>query len=314
MQDVSPLAPEQRAKRIDRAKAGIDRHLAKVRPGTYPFEVAKRVVVGVYNDGFIHAGNLAYLALMTLFPFFIVMAALAQILGRDGDSVQAVATFLNTLPPRVAEVLAKPIADVLAARSGMLLWLGGFVGLWTVGSFIETIRDILRRAYGTSFSKAFWRYRLASVAIIFASVVMLMLAFSAQIILTGAEEFVVRLLPFAGDVAGWIGLSRIAPAVALFGALYFLFYSLTPSKYRFSPAPKWPGALLTALWWMGTTMALPKVLGLLGGYDLTYGGLAGVIITLLFFYVVGLGLVFGAHLNAALAETPEASLKGADSE
>ena len=58
----------------------------------------------------------------------------------------------------------------------------------------------------------------------------------------------------------------------------------------------------------------PKVLGLLGGYDLTYGGLAGVIITLLFFYLVGLGLVFGAHLNAALAEAPEASLKGAGSE
>lgn len=314
MQDVSPLAPEQRARRIDRAKAGIDRHLAKVRPGTYPFEVAKRVVVGVYNDGFIHAGNLAYLSLMSMFPFFIVMAALAQILGRDGDSLQAVASFLHTLPPRVADVLAKPIADVLAARSGMLLWLGGFVGLWTVGSFIETIRDILRRAYGTSFSKAFWRYRLASVAITVASVVLLMLAFSAQIILTGAEEFVIRLLPFAEDVAGWIGLSQIAPGVALFGALYFLFYSLTPSKYRFSPAPKWPGALFTATWWMGTTMILPKVLGLLGGYDLTYGGLAGVIITLLFFYLVGLGLVFGAHLNAALAEAPEAGLKGAGSE
>lgn len=314
MQDVSPLAPEQRARRIDRAKAGIDRHLAKVSPGTYPFEVAKRVVVGVYSDGFIHAGNLAYLALMSLFPFFIVMAALAQILGRDGDSLHAVTTFLHTLPPRVADVLAKPIGDVLAARSGMLLWLGGFVGLWTVGSFIETIRDILRRAYGTRFSKAFWRYRLASAAIIVASVILLMLAFSAQIILTGAEEFVVRLLPFAEDVAGWIGLSQIAPAVALFGALYFLFYSLTPSKYRFSPAPKWPGALFTAVWWMGTTMVLPKVLGLLGGYDLTYGGLAGVIITLLFFYLVGLGLVFGAHLNAALAESPEAGLKEAGSE
>ena len=34
---------------------------------------------------------------------------------------------------------------------------------------------------------------------------------------------------------------------------------------------------------------LPEVLGLLGGYDLTYGSLAGVMITLLFFFVVGLG-------------------------
>src|SRR3546814_20632920 len=39
------------------------------------------------------------------------------------------------------------------------------------------------------------------------------------------------------------------------------------------------------------------------------GGLAGVIIVLLFFFIVGLGLVVGAELNAALAETPEGDLK-----
>jgi membrane protein len=60
---------------------------------------------------------------------------------------------------------------------------------------------------------------------------------------------------------------------------------------------------------MLTTMALPRDLGLLGGYDLTYGSLRGVIIVLIFFWVVGLGVVFGAELNAALAETPD-SLKG----
>ena len=52
----------------------------------------------------------------------------------------------------------------------------------------------------------------------------------------------------------------------------------------------------------GATALLPIVLGQLGGYDLTYGSLAGVVVMLLFFFVIGLGLVFGAHLNAALAE------------
>jgi membrane protein len=38
-------------------------------------------------------------------------------------------------------------------------------------------------------------------------------------------------------------------------------------------------------------------------YDLTYGSLAGVMIALFFFWLVGLGMVVGAELNAALAET-----------
>lgn len=307
MQEISPESPEARAKR-----RRWDRTLDHMRPGSRAYEVLKRVVVGVYSDGFIHAGNLAYLALLTLFPFFIVTAALAQLFGRDADTLATVASFLQTLPPSVAEVLRKPISDVLAARSGSLLWLGALVGLWTVGSFIETIRDILRRAYGTRFSRAFWHYRLGSVVMIVVSVIMALTAFSAQIFLTAIEEFVTHLLPFAGDVAKWVRLSRLAPALVLFGALYALFYSLTPSKYRYSACPKWPGALFVAVWWILTTMALPGILGMLGEYDLTYGGLAGVIIALIFFWAIGLGVVFGAELNAALAEMPETGLKGED--
>jgi membrane protein len=307
VQDVSPESPEARAQRRSR----WDRELDRVRPGSRAYEVMKRVVVGVYSDGFIHAGNIAYLALLTLFPFFIVMAALAQVFGHGPDAMSAVATFLGTLPPSVAELLAKPIRDVLAARTGSLLWLGALVGLWTVGSFIETIRDILRRAYGTKYTRAFWHYRLGSIMIIIISVVLALSAFGAQLLLTAAEQFVTRLLPFADDIVVWIGLSRLAPLAMLTIALYALFYSLTPSKYRYSDCPKWPGALFTALWWMGITMALPVALASLGGYDLTYGSLAGVIIALIFFWFVGFGLVIGAELNAALAETPRATVKDA---
>ena len=40
-------------------------------------------------------------------------------------------------------------------------------------------------------------------------------------------------------------------------------------------------------------------------YDATYGSLAGVMVVLFFFYLIGLGVVIGAELNAALAESPE---------
>ena len=245
------------------------------------------------------------MALISLFPFFIVTAALAHFLGRGPDTDMAIDSFLRTLPPALRDLLRAPITDVLAQRTGSLLWLGGLVGLWTTGSFIETIRDILRRAYGVTYSKPFWHYRLSSVALIISAVVLTLVAFSIQLLLTGAKQFVDRVLPFAGDVTHWIGWSRLAPGIALFVTLYLLFYALTPSKYRAGTCPKWPGALFTSAWWVATTAALPLVLARLGGYDRTYGSLAGVIVALLFFWLVGFGLVIGAQLNAALAETPE---------
>jgi membrane protein len=50
---------------------------------------------------------------------------------------------------------------------------------------------------------------------------------------------------------------------------------------------------------------LPALLSPVFPYDLTYGSLAGVMIALFFFWLVGLGMVVGAELNAALAESPE---------
>ncbi|RIA43829.1 membrane protein [Hephaestia caeni] len=311
MEDVSPVSPEERRRHGGTARVRLDRHLAKVRPGSWTYELIKRVLVGTWSDGFIHAGNIAYLSLLTLFPFFIVAAAVAQLFGQTGEGMHTVEAFLRTVPPSVANVLAKPIGDVLAARSGTLLWLGAIVGLWTTASFVETIRDILRRAYGVRSTRAFWQYRLTSIGLIIASVVLTLVAFGFQVVLVGIEQFLLRVLPLSSDAAKLISITRVAPAIALFAALYMLFYSLTPSKYRYSKCPKWPGALLTAAWWLAVTALLPPILSMLGSYDLTYGSLAGVMIALIFFYLVGLGLVMGAHLNAALAEDPDDGLEGA---
>ncbi|WP_022683329.1 YihY/virulence factor BrkB family protein [Sphingobium bisphenolivorans] len=308
----SPYTPESRRHRITgRVRDRFDREIDKVRPGTYPFEIAKRVLIGTYSDGFIHAGNLAYLSLMTLFPFFIVAAAVASIFGRSQDGLAAVSAFLQTVPPGVADVIKKPIIDVLTARTGPLLWFGGLVGLWTVGSLIETIRDILRRAYGTKSTRSFIHYRLTSIGITLISVFAVMFAFSLQVAITGIDQFLHQILPFADQAIQIVALTRLAPMAILCVALYYLFVSLTPSLYRDPRFPKWPGALATALWWYAVTMLLPPTLSLLGGYSMTYGSLAGVMIALIFFFLVGLGVVIGAELNAALAEFPEEEVKAA---
>ena len=174
MQEISPLSPEARRRRLAKLKAQFGEHVVeRLKPGTRPFEVVKRVITGVYSDGFIHAGNLAYLSLLVMFPFFILAAAVAQLLGRSADAQRTVFTVLQQLPPNVAAVLRDPIAEVLTARQGALLWFGAIVGLWTATSFIETIRDILRRAYGVKYSAPFYTYRLLSILFMLGLVLLL---------------------------------------------------------------------------------------------------------------------------------------------
>ena len=302
MLDVSPESPEARRKRLARARAHLE--TAREKISSRPWRVIKRVAIGVYSDGFIHAGNLAYLALLSIFPFVIVAAAIARLFGQTEQGIEAVNALLLTMPDNVAAVLRTPIRDVLEARSGSLLWLGAVIGLWTTGSFIETIRDIIRRAYGVTYSRPFWEYRLGSAGMIIAAVVVAMVAFALSILLSGVQGFIVDEVPGADELVGFLTLLQAAPAVMLFVSLYLLFYILTPKRYRLSSnCPKWPGPAFVTGWWVLTSAFLPVALASLGGYDLTYGSLAGVMIALVFFFMIGLGLVIGAELNAALAET-----------
>jgi len=301
----SPETPEARRHRLKDRRARLQAEIERSRIGMRVLAVLRRVAMGVYADGFIHAGNLAYLTLVSLFPFFILAAATAQLLGQTRAGLETVNGFLLTVPPGVANVLRPAITDVLTARTGNLLWIGALVGLWTVGSLIETIRDILRRAYGTKSTQPFWHYRLRAMGLIIVSVLGALVALSLQVLLITAEALIARFLPFADVALAFLAATRFVPTAILFLALYFMFLALTPSRYRGPPFPKWPGALFTAFWWYGTTWLLPMFLANLANYNLTYGGLAGAMITLIFFFVIGLGMVIGAELNAALAEFPD---------
>jgi len=310
MRELSPQSPEARRKRLASMRAAFGTEVEeKLKPRPTPWEVVKRIAIGVYNDGFIHAGNLAYLSIVALFPFFIVAAAVAHLLGQGQDAMLTVSNVLRRLPPDVASTLREPVQEVLAARTGTLLWLGAIVGLWTATSFIETIRDILRRAYGVKFCAPFWEYRLGSMLVILGAVMLLMIAFAASAALTIAHQLIMHWFPLAQDVAATLGIYRLVPAATLFFTFYVLFYVLTPSRYR-KGSRKWPGALLITAWWLVTVELLPNALSLFGGYGRTYGSLAGVMIALIFFFVVGLGVVIGAELNAALAESGATALKG----
>jgi membrane protein len=64
--DLSPEARRREALRWqDGLQAQFARHLG---PGSRTLRVLGRVWRGAYYDGFIHAGNLAYMAILALFP------------------------------------------------------------------------------------------------------------------------------------------------------------------------------------------------------------------------------------------------------
>lgn len=69
--------------------------------------------------------------------------------------------------------------------------------------------------------------------------------------------------------------------------------------------PKWPDVAFVTGRWLIITRVLLHVLSSVFTYNLTYGSLAKIMVALFFFWLIGLGMVIGAELNAALAVKPE---------
>ena len=266
-------------------------------------------LASVWHHGPAQAGNLAYLSLLSLFPFFVLVVMVAGVVGRTEDGMRAIVTLLAVLPPSVAALLNAPVSEVVAERaSGGLITFGVLIIFWTVTSYAEAVREIIRDAHGDRPQSNIWRYRALSLLVVLVAVLLIFAALTVQLLLGGAEAAMRALVPPEALPNFGFGLKLALPAISLFMGLCVALYGLTMPRRRHWSAI-WPGALIIMLGWIVVTMAMPLVLAEFRRWSLAYGSLTGVIVTLIYFWLLGLWLVFGVHFNAALAKAGQSRLK-----
>ena len=210
--------PEARRRTVQ-AGGHIKTFHSRFGPESRFFEVVRRVAVGCFNEGTIHAGNLAYMSLLAIFPFFITVAAILSAIGDGSERTATISAIVSTLPPTAANLIEPVARNVIDARTGWLLWAGAAVGLWTAGSLVETIRDILRRAYGTRATKAYWRYRVGSIGIIIGAVLLLIVSLVAQVTIAAVQNVIIENFPDLGHALEELTLSRAVTALVFQAAL-----------------------------------------------------------------------------------------------
>lgn len=269
-------------------------------PRTYL--VGRQALGRTMRDGYIHAGNIAYLSLVTLLPLIILITAVTAAFGQTDAGQYAIDGMLRALPANVAELFQPVIDEVLDARTGNLLWIGGLVALWTVSTFVETLRDIIHRAFGVPFTRHFLEYRLMSIGGTLLAMLLVLVAFVSQFVLVVTVKSVTHLFPNQLQIPAWLDFSRLLTPPFIFLSLWALFKLLAPRGHRTAAA--WPGALVTTIAWVVGLLLLGPAFAGFGHMGLTYGALSGVMLALLFFYAVGFALVGGVELNAALARRP----------
>ena len=113
------------------------------------------------DDGWAIASHIALSALMSLFPFLILVTALAGFLFGSTQLADEVANILLEIwPKEVAAPIAGEIRRVLLGARGDLLTIGVALAIYFASAAIESLRIGLNRAYGVSEHRTWWVLRL----------------------------------------------------------------------------------------------------------------------------------------------------------
>ena len=265
-----------------------------------------RVTIDAYykflaDDGWAIASHIALSALMALFPFLILVTALAGFLFGSTQLADEVANIvLQMRQTEVASPIASEIRRVLLGARSDLLTIGVALAIYFASSGIESLRIGLNRAYGVSESRSWWILRLESIGyVLIAAVGLLVLSFLvvlAPLIFASA----VRYVPLLEPLWFMFNFLRIAVAsIVLIVALVIVHKWLPAGRRQLLTVT--PGIVVTLVLWLIAGELFGDYLARFAyTYVTYYAGLASSMIALVFLYVIATIFIFGGELNAAI--------------
>jgi membrane protein len=257
------------------------------------------------DDGWALASHIALSALLALFPFLIVLTALAGFAGSKEIADNVAGLLLQTWPTQVAEPLANEIHNVLTTTRGGVLTIGVVLAIYFSSSGVDSLRIALNRAYNISETRSIWLLKLESIGyVLVAALALLALGFLivlAPLVFATWLKYAPWLAPLESQFTYWrYGIAASVIVIALVVAHKWL-----PGGRR-SFLDIAPGVIVTLILWLAGGIVFGRYLAeFANNYAATYAGLASATIALVFLYWIATIFVYGGELNAEIIKERE---------
>jgi len=250
------------------------------------------------------AAALTYYGVLALFPALI---ALLSIVGLLTDPKTLTDALTAVVPGEAANTL-NPVVEGIAAsdsKAGFALILGIAAAVWSASGYVGAFTRAANVVYETPEGRKIWKLKplqllVTLIGILFAALILAMLVLSGPVVDAVAQAIGV------GDTGLTIWNIAKWPVILVVLALMIavLYYATPNVRLR---GFKWvsPGAGVAILVAIVASALFAFYVGNFSSYDKTYGALAGVVIFLIWFWLINLSLLFGIELDAEIERTKE---------
>lgn len=259
-------------------------------------DLYKALVNTINHDGIEHAGYMSFMVLLTLFPFLVFIVALSGFFGASDIGKRGINLLLTNMPSSATEGISSRIEEILNSPPQSLMTLAIIGTIWTSSSFMEGLRTILNRIYEIVSPPSFlWRRFLSIVYFLalsmFLIIVVLILVITPIFIskFDLFNEIIIKIDPF------WTYARYLLLLTSLLFIVSMLYFVIPNLKLRYKNVI--PGSILTVILWSCSGYLMSVYLSYYNQFNLIYGSLGKVIITLLFFFIVNMIFIYGAEFN-----------------
>lgn len=257
------------------------------------------------NGGTDMAAALTYFTVLSIFPALLTIVSLLGIFGQGEDSAAAILAFLkDNAPTQMYSILEDPIKQLTSGHgAGLVLLTGILSALWSASGYTGSFGRALNRVYGVREGRPGWMLKpinvLVTAVLIILAVLMILMMLLGVTVLDLVGQYVPETVNMELIKLVWLNGRWVLILFMAIG-LITLLYAATPNVRRFKAWKLSPGAAL-ALAGMGLgAFGFTLYADNFSKYNATYGLIGGVIVMLLFIWIMNNMLLFGAHLDAEI--------------
>ena len=247
------------------------------------------------KDGNITVGSaaLSYYLLLATFPALITIIAFLPYIPIEGLETFLSDLIYNNFPAGTGQTINNLLKEVLKDKQPALISTSFIGTIWASTSGTVAIMKQLNIAYRVEKSSNFAKMRIKALLLGSSFLVLTLTLGTLNIYLSVFDEylkFFSENFPIIYDIVKYF----IYYLILIF-FVSILYYIGPKGKRKFKYIT--PGSVISSLFIIISTLGFDYYISNFGNYNKTYGSIGGIIVYMVWLYIVGFVVLLGAHIN-----------------
>ena len=246
------------------------------------------------------AAGLTYYAIFSMFPALLALVSLLGIFGQAEKTTAALLEIVQGVAPgQAVEMIRDPIQELTTSpAAGFTLVIGLATAIWSASGYVTAFGRAMNRIYQIDEGRGFVKLRGTMLGVTVVSLIIVALLAAMLVISGPVAEAIGNVLGLGGVALTVWNIAKWPVIVALVIVVIAILYYATPNVRQ--PKFRWMslGSLIALLVFVVASVGFGFYVGNFSNYNKTYGAIGGVIVMLLWLWILNMSLLFGAEFDA----------------